>query len=60
MGEVNLVKQALFDNGREPVSARSGGVVAVYGGAPGTGIPLAIHADLGNEGFEPQRCEKLL
>ena len=24
------------------------------------GIPLAIHADLGNEGFEPQRCEKLL
>ena len=50
MGEVNLVKQALFPNGHEPVPD---GVIAEW--APfmavlrERGIPIAIHSDLGSE-----------
>ena len=50
MGEVNLVKQALFPNGHEEVP---GGVIAEW--APfmavlrERGIPIAIHSDLGSE-----------
>ena len=50
MGEVNLVKQALFANGRAPVT-----VEAIDAWAPfmtvlrDRNIPLAIHADLGND-----------
>ena len=60
MGEVNLVKQALFDNGRRPVPA-----AAVAGWADFMDvlrkrrIPLAIHADLGND-EEPTRYLPLL
>ena len=55
MGEVNLVKQALFDNGHEPVPAAT---IAQW--APfmellrDRGIPLAVHADLGSDD-EPTR-----
>ncbi len=55
MGEVNLAKQALFGNGHEPVPAAT---IAEW--APfmevlrERGIPLAIHADLGNDD-EPTR-----
>ena len=49
MGEVNLVKQAVFANGRGPVPAEAidgwAGFMAVL---RERGIPLAIHADLGN------------
>ncbi len=50
MGEVNLVKQALFDNGRAPVSR-----AAIDAWAPfmevlrERGIPLAVHSDLGDD-----------
>lgn len=50
MGEVNLVKQALFRNAHEPVSA------SVLGGWAGfmqelreRDMPLAVHADLGSD-----------
>ena len=50
MGEVNLVKQAVFANGRGPVPVEAidgwAGFMAVL---RERGIPLAIHADLGNE-----------
>ena len=50
MGEVNLVKQAVFGNGRGPVPAEAidgwAGFMAVL---RERGIPLAIHADLGND-----------
>ena len=50
MGEVNLAKQALFDNGHEPVPPET---IAEWGGFMQVlrerGIPLAIHADLGND-----------
>ena len=50
MGEVNLVKQALFDSGREPVPAAT---IAEWDGFMKVlrerGIPLAIHADLGGD-----------
>ena len=50
MGEVNLVKQAVFANGRGPVPAEAidgwAGFMAVL---RERGIPLAIHADLGND-----------
>lgn len=55
MGEVNLVKQALFPNGHEPVP-----VATIAEWAPfmavlrERGIPIAIHSDLGNE-EEPTR-----
>ena len=40
MGEVNLVKQAVFGNGREPVPmADTHGVGRFHGGAAGTGHP---------------------
>ena len=50
MGEVNLVKQALFDNGHAPVSP-----AAITEWGPfmdvlrARGIPLAVHADLGDD-----------
>ena len=50
MGEVNLVKQAVFPNGRGPVPAeaiaRWAGFMAVL---RERGIPIAIHADLGSD-----------
>ena len=50
MGEVNLVKQAVFANGRGPVPAEAiegwAGFMAVL---RERGIPLAIHSDLGND-----------
>ena len=50
MGEVNLVKQALFANGRGPVPATKigewAGFMAVL---RERGIPLAIHSDLGSD-----------
>ena len=50
MGEVNLVKQALFVHGHEPVTAATlaewGAFVEVL---RARNIPLAIHADLGND-----------
>ena len=50
MGEVNLVKQALFSNGHAPVPAAT-----LRDWAPfmewvrARGMPLALHADLGND-----------
>ncbi len=50
MGEVNLVKQALFENGHRPVPPAK-----IRDWAPfmmelrERGIPLAVHADLGND-----------
>ena len=50
MGEVNLVKQALFENGHVPVP-----IEAIADWAPfmkilrERGMPLAIHADLGSD-----------
>ena len=50
MGEVNLVKQALFDSGHEPVPATA---IAEWDAFMEVlreqGIPLAIHSDLGND-----------
>ena len=50
MGEVNLVKQALFRNGHQAVPAE---VIASWqpfmAELQRRGIPLAIHADLGND-----------
>ena len=60
MGEVNLVKQALFDNGHEPVPAAT-----IPEWAPfmellrDRGIPLAVHADLGSDD-EPTRYLPLM
>ncbi len=49
MGEVNLVKQALFDNGRAPVPVAAIGEWAAFMDVlRERGIPLAIHSDLGN------------
>jgi hypothetical protein len=60
MGEVNLVKQALYDNGHEPVPA---GAIAEWDGFMQAlrrrGIPLAIHSDLGND-EEPTRYLPLM
>ena len=60
MGEVNLVKQALFDNGHVPVPP------AVIGDWAGfmevlreRNVPLAVHADLGNDD-EPARYLPLM
>ena len=50
MGEVNLVKQAVFANGRGPVPAEAiGGWAGFMAVLRERGIPIAIHADLGNE-----------
>ena len=60
MGEVNLVKQALFGNGHTPVA-----VEAIDAWAPfmavlrDRNIPLALHADLGNDD-EPTRYLPLM
>ncbi len=50
MGEVNLVKQAMFGNGREPVPMAALTEWAAFMEAlRERDIPLAIHADLGND-----------
>ena len=50
MGEVNLVKQAVFANGRGPVPAEAiGGWAGFMAVLRERGIPIAIHSDLGNE-----------
>ena len=50
MGEVNLVKQALFGNGRSPVPIAALAEWAPFMEALREGnIPLAIHSDLGND-----------
>ena len=60
MGEVNLVKQALFANGHEPVpSATIGSWAGFMEVLRARGIPLAIHADLGDDD-EPTRYLPLM
>ena len=50
MGEVNLVKQALFGNGRAPVPRATLPTWAPFMTAlRARGMPLAIHADLGHD-----------
>ena len=50
MGEVNLVKQAQFANGHEPVPAAAIGEWTPFMDIlRERGIPLAIHSDLGND-----------
>ena len=50
MGEVNLVKQALFDNGHAPVAAATIGEWGPFMEVlRERGIPLAVHADLGHD-----------
>ena len=51
MGEVNLVKQALYDNGHEPVPMASHRRVGPSSceALRERGIPLAIHSDLGSD-----------
>ncbi len=50
MGEVNLVKQAVFANGRGPVPAEAiGGWAGFMAVLRERGIAIAIHSDLGNE-----------
>lgn len=60
MGEVNLVKQALFNNGHQPVPPAKipewAGFMTVL---RERNIPLAIHADLGND-REPTRYLPLI
>ncbi|MCY4075112.1 MAG: PQQ-binding-like beta-propeller repeat protein [Acidobacteria bacterium] len=60
MGEVNLVKQALFANGHEPVPAAAIGEWAGFMEAlRARRIPLAIHSDLGDDD-EPTRYLPLM
>ena len=60
MGEVNLVKQALFGNGRAPVSLTTLPKWAPFMEAlRDRSIPLAIHADLGHD-EEPTRYLPLM
>ena len=50
MGEVNLVKQALFNNGRSPVSkSQIRNWAAFMSILHERKMPLAIHSDLGND-----------
>ena len=50
MGEINLVKQALFDNGHETAEPSSFGAWAGFMRVlRERNMPLAIHADLGND-----------
>ncbi len=50
MGEVNLVKQALFDNGHAPASPAAIGEWAPFMEVlRERGIPLAVHSDLGDD-----------
>jgi hypothetical protein len=60
MGEVNLVKQALFANGRGPVPvARIAEWTGFMEVLRERGIPLAIHSDLGSDD-EPTRYLPLM
>ena len=60
MGEVNLVKQALFNNGHRPVPpAKIPEWAAFMTVLREKNIPLAIHADLGND-QEPTRYLPLI
>ena len=60
MGEVNLVKQALFANGHEPVPAATIDAWAGFMEAlRARRIPLAIHSDLGDDD-EPTRYLPLM
>ena len=60
MGEVNLVKQALYGNGRAPVSLTTLPKWAPFMEAlRDRSIPLAIHADLGHD-EEPTRYLPLM
>ena len=60
MGEVNLVKQALFANGRGPVpEAAVDGWAGFMEVLRERGIPLAIHSDLGSDD-EPTRYLPLM
>ena len=60
MGEVNLVKQALFDNGHAPVAAAAIGEWAPFMEVlRERAIPLAVHADLGSD-EEPTRYLPLM
>ena len=60
MGEVNLVKQALFGNGRDPVpKTKIPEWAAFMRVLRERDIPLAIHADLGND-QEPTRYLPLI
>ena len=60
MGEVNLVKQALFASGHEPVPLATVDAWAGFMEAlRARGIPLAIHADLGHD-EEPIRYLPLM
>ena len=60
MGEVNLVKQALYDNGHEPVPMEAiAGWTGFMEALRERGIPLAIHSDLGSDD-EPTRYLPLM
>ncbi len=60
MGEVNLVKQALFANGRGPVPvARIAEWTGFMEVLRERGIPLAVHSDLGSDD-EPTRYLPLM
>ena len=60
MGEVNLVKQALFANGRGPVPvARIAEWTGFMEVLRERGIPLAVHSDLGSDA-EPTRYLPLM
>ena len=60
MGEVNLVKQAQFANGHEPVPLATIGAWADFMAAlRASDIPLAIHADLGDDS-DPTRYLPLM
>lgn len=60
MGEVNLVKQALFENGHEPVPlARIAQWEPVMRRLRERDIPIAIHSDLGSD-EEPTRYLPLI
>ena len=60
MGEVNLVKQALFANGRKPVPMATLAEWAAFMAIlRERDIPLALHADLGND-EEPTKYLPLL
>ena len=60
MGELNLVKQALFANGHTPVTVEAIDAWAPFMAAlRDRNIPLALHADLGND-EEPTRYLPLM
>lgn len=60
MGEVNLVKQALFQNAHEPVPMSVlEGWAEFMQELRERGIPLSVHADLGND-HEPTRYLPLI